>query len=111
MPDFAMRYQRNMRTFEMERGFLAVAIMDMYGAGRIGKKNRGRGLTEHTALHVLPMPQLYFSCSTCRQLIGWAAVLTKLALFWVSLRGFSVRRLSGHRLASDRTTGRQKWSS
>jgi hypothetical protein len=35
MPDPAMRYQRNMRTFEMERGFLAVVIMDMCGAGRI----------------------------------------------------------------------------
>ena len=85
MPDFAMRFQRHMHTFEMERGFLAVVIMDMYGAGRIGK-NHGRGLIEHGTLRPAKAAALFFVFDV--QASDWAEVLTKLALFCVALRGF-----------------------
>jgi hypothetical protein len=85
MPDFAMRFQRHMHTFEMERGFLAVVIMDMYGAGRIGK-NQGRGLSEHGTLRPANVAALFFVFDV--QASDWAELLTKLALFCVALRGF-----------------------
>jgi hypothetical protein len=59
MPDFAMRYQRNMRTFEMERGFLAVVSDHGYVRCRQDWKKSRKGVNR--ARHFTscqPMPQL-----------------------------------------------------
>jgi hypothetical protein len=85
MPDFAMRFQRHMRTFEMERGFLTAVFMDMHGTGRIGK-NQLRGLIEHGTLRPANAAALFFVFDV--QASDWAEVLTKLALFCVALGGF-----------------------
>jgi hypothetical protein len=51
-----------------------------------GFEKEGRGLIEHGTLRPANAAALFFVFDV--QALDWAAVLTKLALFWVSLRGF-----------------------